>query len=776
MYVLLVLIAFIFAFSETGEKGTQKPADVQETEEVRKEEPTPEPVVPEEKKQEEGPSRIEKIYISRLGEGERIRQFGYDIFREVTYPSPLPVGSEYILGPGDELVVYLWGDPVDILGLDSLYELTVDREGRVFIPSIGSVYVWGRTVGEFKTALRELLSRRFKRFRVDVSVGRLRSFPVYVFGFVKRPGPVTATGTDTVIEVLARAGGVLKEGSLRNITIRRGGREIKVDLYRFLLEGEPVNVRVKDGDVVYVPPIGKTAAVWGAVKRPGIYEFVEGEGVEDLFRFAGGFVPSAYTKAITVIRYEDNTLKVLEMSPGGEFSLRDGDLIVVRDVYEEMVFGKVKVEGFVSYPGVYSLTETKTVGELLKKVGLLPETNLYYAEIHRKEPPDFRERIVVFAPIDVLEGREDLELRDLDTVRFFPKWVYRPVEVSGEVESPAVIPYYEGITLLDVLREVKLKGKPRELKATVFTGQEVAFSVYIYDLLVKGKGNTELNPGDRVVIERTGVHEKGPSVTVLGEVKRPGVYRLEEGMTLYELLVKAGGYTERAFPQGLILIRESVRQLQESQLEVSLSLLEESLLRDEETAEAGVSPEEREAFRVAVRRYRELLRVIRSRAKIGLGRISLDVPSDLEKLKESPANVPLEDGDYIYVPPRPGYVLILGDVYNQVALPYEEGKTLADYLEAVGGPGKDADLENVYVIKANGRVVSRRNYRRFLTFRWERNRLYFGRDFMDMVLEEGDTVVIPTKFRVPTQWRPLIRDVVQIIFQAISTAVLAKRL
>jgi len=264
---------------------------------------------------------------------------------------------------------------------------------------------------------------------------------------------------------------------------------------------------------------------------------------------------------------------------------------------------------------------------------------------------------------------------------------------------------------------------------------------------------------------------------VLGEVKEPGVYKLRPGMTLYDLILEAGGYTPRAYPKGIVFIRESAKRLQEEQLRVALSVLEESVVKAEEGLSlTGPTPEERTALRLTLERQKELLKLIKERARLGLGRVALDLPDTLEELKDSPDNITLEEGDLIYVPARPNYVLVLGGVYNQVSIPHMKGKPLSYYLAQVGGPSKEADLDNIYVIKANGRVISRRNWGRFLTFRWEEGKLYFGRSFMDMPLDEGDTIVVPTELKVPVMWRPLIRDVVQIIFQAISTAVLAKGL
>lgn len=712
-----------------------------------------------------------------------IKQFGYDIFYRPVLSAPVPVGDEYILGPGDQIIIYLWGDPVDVLGLQSIYSIEVDREGKIFIPSLGNIYVWGKTVGEFREDLNNMLSKRFKNFRVDISIGKLRTFPVYIAGFVNKPGPVLAQGIDNILSVLIKAGGVSENGSLRNIIIKRKKgdtfTEIHIDLYDFLINGIPVDYKVKEGDIIYVPPVGKTVGITGAVKRPGIYELKEESTIADVINLAGGTTPDAYLESIKIKRYEGNIIKVYESSIDeiDAFKVKDGDLVIVNKITPEGIVEKIKVEGHVAYPGDFSLKENPTVSKILGKIKTLPDTDLNYAEIIRFEPPHYKPKVIVFSPIKVIKGEEDINLQNLDVIRFYPKWVYPPIEVTGEIKNPKIIKYYEGIDLMEALRSISFLYEIKELKADIFRNGNIMATVYLYDLFNKGVGNITLKPGDRIVIGLKEPTEKDKTVTILGEVKKPGIYRLRKGMTLYDALKLAGGYTEDAYPKGLVFIRESAKRLQQQHLQITLLTLRESLSRTREGISfMGGSEEEKLALQLALKRQRELLNLIEQKAKMGLGRIALDIPDTLEELKDSYSNIKLEDGDYIYVPPRPNYVLILGNVYNQISLPYIKDKTVREYLNDVGGPGEDADLDNIYIIKANGKVVSRKNHNSFKGFSWENRKLFIARDFMDITLDEGDTIVVPSKLSVPTMWRPLIKDVVQIIFQAMATAILAQRL
>ncbi|SMO48936.1 protein involved in polysaccharide export, contains SLBB domain of the beta-grasp fold [Balnearium lithotrophicum] len=244
--------------------------------------------------QKEKLSTIENLFNHRIeSENETIRQFGYDFFSG--YPNlylSAPVDESYVLGPGDELFLYVIGTPPGI-DLGKVVKLVVDREGRIYIPRIGVFYVWGKTLKETEKIISSSVGANIK-----LTVGKLRTFPVYVSGDVKRPGAVVVTALNTVIDAIMMAGGIKKDGTLRDVIITRrtskGLKRIHIDFYRLLLEGEPVDMRLKDGDVIFVHSIGKVAGIVGKVKRPAIYELKSNETVSDLIKMAGGLLPSSY--------------------------------------------------------------------------------------------------------------------------------------------------------------------------------------------------------------------------------------------------------------------------------------------------------------------------------------------------------------------------------------------------------------------------------------------------------------------------------------------------
>lgn len=810
----------------------EQESTAQETDKVKK--------YPAALQEDEKQSMIENMFNTHFsGElNEPLTQFGYQHFRKEVSEHFLPVGDDYIVGPGDTLKFYFWGDSVDIMGLRGFYTITVDREGKAYIPGLGAFHVWGLGVSGVKKTINSALSKKFTKYEIEISLGKLREFPVYLSGYVKNPGMIPAIGTYSVFDILTIAGGVEKNGSLRNIQIIRNGPAgspitINVDLYDFLIHGKPVNIRVKEGDSICVNPIGNVAALYGVIKRPGIYEIKEDSTVKQLIDMGGGILPSAYSHVVKLMQYVNNEITIKEMRLNEpaflSAKLKEGDFIKVQGLYS-LIGNNITVTGSVGYTGDYSYSENIKLSGLLPKIGLLPDTNMELAEIYR----DDAKEVINFSPADVLNSKTDVELKKGDRIAFFPKWVYEPIEVAGEIENPRVINYSKKITLLNVLKYVRYKTDVSTLKAEIYrksyidrdekekTDYKVIsqmkdpdriknededidkislkesknvkeqlyllekkrayISVYLYDLLIKtSAANIELQPGDRVLIKKIDPLEKTRHITILGEVKNPGSYAYARGKRLYDLIVEAGGYTADAYPTGLIFIRSSAKKMQKEQIDLSILTMEEFLAKSRDAfSAAGESAEETKMLTMTLLKQKELLDIIKKKSELGLGRIAIEMPRTIDALKNSPENIEIMDEDYIVVPSRPNYILVLGDVYNQLSIPYGENKTLRYYLNQMGGPAKNADVDNIYVIRSNGKIISKAQYsgmnRLFFSTDWKNNRMSFARDFESMILEEGDAIVVPTEIVIPTMWRPLLRDVAQIIFQSMATLVLARSL
>jgi len=775
--------------------------------------PEPAPTAGEKKRPKPVPRRsvIEALFGGRIPPADvSLTQFGYPFFRPLEEAPlySLPVTAEYVVGPGDELILYIWGDVFQLFETDfePVFTLSVDRDGKVFVPRIGVFHVWGTTVTEVEAILQRALDAKVKGAHMKVTVGRLRVFPVYLVGEVNQPGSVLVNGLSTMIDALSLGGGVKKTGSLRNIVLRRrqAGKieEIEIDLYDLFIQGTPQLIPLREGDVIAVSPIGPVVGVSGNVKRPRIYELKHEKTVDEVLSFAGGILPSGNLQRIQVERFHKNSKKVVLDVPLGEdvlgrFRLSDGDLLKVYPIYDEPE-NVVYLEGNVKNPGVYQYRQGMRLSELIRSADdLLPQTYLRYGEIIRCTGLDKEPVTVPFSMNEFLTHTINPELTALDRVKIFCRFSFPQIEIGGDVEAPGSYPFWDGMTLRDVLGTAVPKGDPQQLKVEVVREKKTQVAnqseeeetieefvavrvIYLYDLLILGeeKTNIPLEPAMKLVVKPVEPGERVKSVTILGRVKHPGVYPIEKEDRLSDLIEKAGGFTGGGYPPGIVFLRESVRQLQEERLRTTMLAIEEGLVRQTAEAESRLTPEELQAIQLSIHRQRQILDNVRAKAQLVLGRVSISVPPEVEKLRATNDDLRLEDGDEVYVPKLPDSTIILGEVYNPVALAYRPGKSIRYYLNEAGGLTKFSDTKEMFVVKADGTVISRRQKGFAWRKSWDKKskRFFYARNFEDIPLDPGDAIIVPSKVKIPIMWRPLIRDVVQIAFQAISTVAIIDRL
>ena len=372
-------------------------------------------------------SKIEKMYHRLYPFGTPLKQFGYNYFinKKIRTTMVGAVGDNYVVGPGDSLNIYVSGSPTEVLGIPNvLNNIKVNREGFINIPYIGTIYVWNKTLGDIKDIINSKFSQRFKNVSVSVSVNKLRQFTVYVSGFVRKPGPILANGTMSVMDALALVGGISREGTLRNILARiktkHGTFVHRIDLYNLLLKGIPVNSYLTAGEVVYVGPIGRTAAVIGSVKRPAIYEIKsDTTNAQLIYSMAGGPEFFSHMKSVKVIKLVNGKYKTLTYSfKSDKFlnkNIKNGEIIVLGNIYT-VLNNAIFVKGKVGYPGLYSIKTTPNLKDLIEKIGLLSDTDLNYAQIIRK----YSKQIIRFSPEDVLKGVFNIALKPATTWFFIP--------------------------------------------------------------------------------------------------------------------------------------------------------------------------------------------------------------------------------------------------------------------------------------------------------------------------------------------------------------------
>jgi protein involved in polysaccharide export with SLBB domain len=409
-----------------------------------------------------------------------LRQYGYSMFAgNVSTFAPvddIPVGPDYVLGPGDDLTINVWG------ALDSTLVRTVDRNGRIVLPKVGDLRIWGLTFSQADRLIRDQLARYFRGFQTSVTMGRLRTVSVHVVGEVCQPGVYTLSSLATVTNALYSAGGPTKLGSLREVRLLRGNVQVaRIDLYDFLQRGDRTrDYRLESGDTVFVPTIGDVVAVSGEVKRPAIYEIASGTRLSDVLTLSGGVTPTSYLKRVQIVRAPPNaeraTLDVDLTSfylKGDEASnppINAGDLILIHPS-DPRVYNVVRVEGAVRYPGAYELKPMMRIGQLLTADKLLREAYTERVEVARRRPDLSMEVLAVdLKKAWAGDASQDLLLKPLDeiTVRTELK-AARTIELSGQLVRPGVYTISNGERLSSVLERAGGFTDRAFLKGSLFT-------------------------------------------------------------------------------------------------------------------------------------------------------------------------------------------------------------------------------------------------------------------------------------------------------------------
>jgi len=511
-----------------------------------------------------------------------VERFGEAIFRSGTgnsdqLPMDLPVGPEYVVGTGDGLSIDLWGS------VSQRLQRVVDREGRIALPEVGTVQVSGRTLGDVQRMMQNALRTQFRDIQADVSLSRLRTVRVYVVGDVQRPGAYDVSSLSTPLNAVYTAGGPTSRGSLRTIRhMRRDQLVQQVDVYDLLLHGVRANMQhLEPGDTILVPPLGPEVTVQGMVRRPAIYELNGEKSLSEVLELSGGVLPTGTLRQIDVDRlqaHQDRSMLRLDLPEGNNqeavtrvldnFQVQDGDKIKISPIlpYSEKT---VYVDGHVFKPGKYAFRDGMKLKDVIHSYkDLLPEPSRQHAEIVRLNPPDYQPEVIAFNLADALEGKEqDIALKPFDTIRIFSRYDFEnppTITVTGEVRDPGDH-LSNGVThLRDAVYLAGGTTPDAQLSdAQVFRktadGKLEVISVNLKKTLDGDeKSNILLQPEDRVFIHKDLSRSDPPSVTIQGEVGRPGKYPLGENMTAASLVMLAGGLKRSAYTEAADLTRYDV--------------------------------------------------------------------------------------------------------------------------------------------------------------------------------------------------------------------------
>jgi polysaccharide biosynthesis/export protein len=785
------------------------------------------------------------LYVQAPSRNGTPQRFGAQVFRDGlknmrSIPMDLPVGPDYVVGPGDSLSIDLWG------GVSTRLVRVVDRQGRLALPEAGPVEVSGRTLGDVQQLVQKALATQYRDTSADVSISKLRTVRIYVVGEVSEPGAYDISSLSTPLNALVAAGGVTQRGSLRSLKHFHGRQLVEeVDTYDLLLHGvTPDAKKLENGDTLMVPPIGPQVTVTGMVRRPAIYELNGEKTLADALDLAGGILPAATLKHVEVQRldaHEKRTMLSLDLTADAgavpeltSFKVKDGDEIHIFPIapYNQ---DTIYLQGHVLRPGKYAFHEGMKLTDILPSYkDLLPEPAAHYGEIIRLDAPDYRPTVVSFDLSAALKDPATApELKPLDTVRVFSRFDFEPaptvsvsgevrlpgtyktsgqaslrdavflaggftpnasmdnaqlfrinpdgtsrifsvslreamngsatdnillqprdrlfihrnsqsvdastVEITGEVAKPGRYPYTDNMHAADLIRTaggLKRSADTREADLTRYaaTGAPAEQVQISLASILNGNATEDvpLRHGDVLAIRQVpGWKDIGASMKVSGEVQHPSTYGIQPGEKLSSVIERAGGFSKNAYPYGALLTRRDVRDVElKSQMDLITRIKSE---RVQLKSLPENDPDQKNGKLTAIAETDATLEQLATKEPVG--RVVIHIQKDVQHWKDTTADITVRDGDELFIPKNPSTILVTGQVFNPTAIGVQDGRSARWYLSQAGGLTPMADKKAVFVVRADGSVISAKN----------NSDGWWGGDPLSASLRPGDAVIVPEK-------------------------------
>jgi protein involved in polysaccharide export with SLBB domain len=699
-----------------------------------------------------------------------LKPFGYDLFRgnPTTFApvTEIPIPSDYTLGPGDVLRVQLWGKENQNL------ELAISRDGTISFPQSGPMSVAGLSFDEARQQIRKQVSEQYIGVQASVSLGELRSMRVFVLGEARNPGSYSVSSLSTITNALYVSGGIQQNGSLRNVQHKRDGKLVgTLDLYDLLLKGDSSNDnRLQPGDVIFIPSVGKRAGIEGEVYRPALYELRSENTLADLVRMAGGLTPQAYPQRINIERTNEDFLRIIAEADytalkGQNARIQSGDTVNIPSI-SDITGEYVEISGAATRTGRFAWMPGMRVSSVIKNLNadLTPVADKRYAAIVRTDektdtisvlnlrlrkaiqnpgsrfdiPLEERDQLLVFSDAGKVEGGE--EVREFTRESLFAPVIRRlksqatpsspqktiritgPVRYPGEYPMPASRQLSDAIFVAGGLRDSASLYNAEVARYTTDEsgiGETNILNVNLANAMA-GNGNLALQSRDRILIKSIPEFAKTSTIELQGEVRYPGEYTFRDGETLKQVIERAGGLTDNAFPIGAVFTRAKLRQLEAQRLREAEERLQGDLLGVQLEGD-GLGGESADR----AQQVEGLLEDVQSSRPVG--RMVVDLAAVVSD--EDYQAIRLQDGDTLSVPTIPQSVTVFGEVQFPTSHLHQAGLTVDDYLDRSGGPTRQADESRVYVVKADGSVMLP-----------EKSRWFGSRS---QQLAPGDTIIMP---------------------------------
>jgi len=690
--------------------------------------------------------------------GLRLKKFGAGMFKTPSSFSPaqnIPVPSNYVIGPGDELRMQSWG------AVNANLSSKVRPDGTIFVPKLGEVPVTGVRAGELDGYMKQRLGKIYRNFDLSANVSKIKTIRVSVAGMASRPGTYSLSSLSTLSNAIAAVGGPSNVGSLRNVELKRNGRVIDhFDAYDLLMRGDNGHdVQLIAGDVILFQPLGNEVAIFDGVKRAGIYEIKAGENLKDLVSFAGGYSSEAKTdkvvietignnKAISVNNYATEQAVLMPLSDGAIVHF-----FKTQNRYEN----SIAVIGNVAYPTRMGFKSGMHVQDVIPNQEALLTASFYNSFAYNTYGRDN-----AMTQLGVEKTKAQSSAGGLNMTTGLQ---------SNQNQSNAANQIFSGGQNLFMAGPVAIPASDINWNyALIVRVDPETFASHIIPFNLKKAiagdpaNNLALEPGDIINVlsakdVRTATAGGSIYVFVDGEVLSPGVYELKNGQSLRDVIESAGGVSEKAYVFGTELTRDSVKKQQAASLGQMLDQAQQSVMAQASTATSNVtSSDQAKVQSLAIQQ--QLGFIDKMRQIKPSGRVVLNLGSGKVKVTDLP-DFKLENGDTVYIPPRPDTVNVVGQVYNPATFMYKADYTVGDYIGLAGTENQFADPSSEYVLRADGTLYSKQQAG------------WFG-GFTSRSLNPGDVVIVPQQIQIGGMVQNIM-NWTQILANTAQTVVLFNR-
>ena len=667
--------------------------------------------------------------------GKKLALYGYNLFESSRFPSltDVPVPANYVVGPGDEVDLKLWGMA------ELSVRLPIDRNGQIVIPRVGPVTVAGTRADQLEAQLKTQVGKVFTNFELSATIGKLRAVQVFVVGQARRPGAYMVSSLSTLISALFESGGPAATGSLRNIQLTRGGKLVTtLDLYAFIHRGDTSqDARLLPGDVIVIPPAGPRVALLGETDSPAVFELLQSqaqpqpqarsqaETIAQLLAYAGGqralvLGHRAQLERVDASRVKGpRTIEAVSLDERGiAIPLKDGDILTLLKVSPEFA-NAVTLRGNVAYPLRHIFKAGMRVSDLIPEPSalvqpdyFLQKNKLVQFELGKKTAPSVisSERVLTSPPRDEIN------------------WDYATVErTDPDKLTTSLIPF-------NLAKAVRGRDAAHDLEL------KLGDVVTVYSV-------KELPPP---------LEKRSRFVRVSGEVSTPGVYQLKGQETLTDLIEIAGGLSKNAYLYGTVLTRESARAQQQENLNRAIKRLEADIEAKSSALIQNAQAGEKASLEGLAAQHASQNQVLNRLASLkSSGRVALEMNPEQPRLPF----LTLEDADEVYIPPAPSFVGVFGAVLLESSLMHRPGASVKDYIDKAG-LGREAELDDVIIIRADGSAEA--------TPRGLVRKNLWGASVLSKKLMPGDSVLVPEALDKKTPYTAFIqgaKDWTQLIYQ-----------